>query len=224
MLLGPQCHPRQSLPRGNQSTPEGIKTSQEQSLLAWDSSRDNPPYEHPAQSRYSLGTTAAQGTEFELLPTAKGYWDLLWKKSLHKCYAAIVKIIMEMLSEPLNSKHLLISLDEQKHSFNLDVVAVLVIYKHTSSINCGISFFHKAHSVFLKIQTHASKVSWGRSRTLHGQQLPLCKKSWTVCNVVLTTMTASSHRPLSKEGILTHQIKWVTYGKGTPHFATTANK
>lgn len=42
--------------------------------------------------------------------------------------------------------------------------------------------------------------------------------------LLLTTMTASSHRPLSKGGILTDQNECVTYGKGTPHFATTANK
>lgn len=77
VLLGPHCHPHHgtvfaSLPRSNQNTPGGIKTPQNTSLLAWDSSRGNPSCDHHAQSRYSLGAIAGQYTELEL-PTAKGY-------------------------------------------------------------------------------------------------------------------------------------------------------
>lgn len=91
-----------------------------------------------------------------------------------------------------------------------------------SCINGGFSSSHKPHSVFSQ-KINASKIS-RRSTTLHAQQLHVHKKRRAVWNVVLITVTASSHRPLCKEGILTHWNKWLTYGTGTPQFATTAFK
>lgn len=91
-----------------------------------------------------------------------------------------------------------------------------------SCINSGFSFSHKPHSVFSQ-KINASKIS-RRSTILHAQQPHVHKKHWAVWNVVLITVTASSHRSLFREGILIHWKKWLAYGKETSHFATTAFK
>ena len=89
----------------------------------------SPPCDHHVQNGYPLPAAGGTATAPQLFRTAKGCWELfetnLYVRATQLMFSTWWKYEINQI---LCSKHLLISLDEQKHSFNWNLIAVLVIY------------------------------------------------------------------------------------------------